>query len=84
MVTSRLDTGRNRFFSNPNFQNIGTHGLLVYSRSTAFQGLYNTMLGDRQVKKHYQAVVLGWKPEIHDKWKMPVTLKHYLSNPKKR
>jgi 23S rRNA-/tRNA-specific pseudouridylate synthase len=61
LMTSRLDAG--------------THGLLMFARSAEFQGQYNTLLQTRKIKKHYQAVVIGWKEET----KVPLTLCHYLS-----
>jgi 23S rRNA-/tRNA-specific pseudouridylate synthase len=61
LMTSRLDAG--------------THGLLMFARSAEFQGQYNTLLQSRKIKKHYQAVVIGWKEET----KVPLTLSHYLS-----
>jgi len=60
-MTSRLDAG--------------THGLLMFARSAEFQGQYNTLLQTRKIKKHYQAVVIGWKEGT----KVPLTLNHYLS-----
>jgi 23S rRNA-/tRNA-specific pseudouridylate synthase len=61
LMTSRLDAG--------------THGLLMFARSAEFQGQYNTLLQSRKIKKHYQAVVIGWKEGT----KVPLTLCHYLS-----
>jgi len=69
LLTTRLDSG--------------THGLLVFGRTPQFQTKYNKLVSGDGVTKHYQAVVLGWGKK-HNKWTLPVRLKHYLSDPRKR
>eukprot|EP01125_Pyxidicula_operculata_P019262 TRINITY_DN6971_c0_g1_i1.p2 TRINITY_DN6971_c0_g1~~TRINITY_DN6971_c0_g1_i1.p2 ORF type:complete len:412 (+),score=55.53 TRINITY_DN6971_c0_g1_i1:176-1237(+) len=54
LLTTRLD--------------VGTHGLLVFARTPEFQNNYNKMMGTRQVKKIYQAVVIGWTNEHQRRW----------------
>lgn len=47
LTTSRLD--------------VGTHGLIVVGRNSGYVGQHNDLIESRNVRKHYTAVVTGWK-----------------------
>src|SRR5262249_47450503 len=47
LTTSRLD--------------VGTHGLIVVGRNSNYVGKHNDLIESRNVRKHYTAVVTGWK-----------------------
>lgn len=47
LTTSRLD--------------VGTHGLIVVGRKAEYVGKHNDLIESRNIRKHYTAVVTGWK-----------------------
>lgn len=47
LTTSRLD--------------VGTHGLIVVGRNSEYVGKHNDLIESRNIRKHYTAVVTGWK-----------------------